>query len=429
MLNLFERIHIDEIFVRNFSKLILGTGSLHLINILTVPILTRLYAVEAYGTQVYYLSIVGIFVVFATGKYENAILLPEDDRESFLICCFTIMLSAVVSVLGWIVYAVFKEKLFFLHGSIEIFFWLQWLPITVFAITLFLVCTIYLNRMRDYGMMAKSGVLVSIFNFIISFSYALLWPNDRFGLCLYTFVGNLSVGILLIWYGYLKKYFYWKWISLKGMFSVAKYYINMPRYMICGGILNELSSRLPVFFLQSFADEIVVGWYAMSIKLLGLPIQLITQSVGNVFMRDAVDEWNEKRSCWLSFKKTFLILILIGVISFLALYLYVIDICTICLGGRWYMAGVYCVYLLPMYFMKFIFSPLSNVLIITNRQKMFLYLQLCRICIVASSLKIGYIFFETVDAVIFSFGAGFSIYYIVSLIYCGKVSYKNYSRT
>lgn len=423
---LFHRASIDRTFIRNFSKLILGTGSSQLVGILTVPILTRLYGVEAYGTQAYYFSIVGIFVIFATGKYENAILLPEDDKESFAICCFTIILSTALSIFGGIVYALLKEKIFFFHGSIEIFYWLQWLPVTVFAITLFLVFTIYLNRMRDYGMMAKSGVLVSLFNFLASFSYAILYPGDSFGLYFNTFAGQLLISIILFFYCYSKKYFYWKWISLKYMFEAAKKYANMPKYMICGGVLNDLSSRLPVFFLQSFAGEMVVGWYAMGLKLLGLPIQMITQSVGKVFMRDAVEELNEKKHCWISFKKTFLTLILMGIIPFFVIQLYAIDMFTMYLGSQWYMAGVYCIYLLPMYFIEFVFSPLSTVLILASRQKVFLYLQVCRILVVGLFLKIGYIFFETADAVIISFGVGFSIYYIAALVYCGKVAHKNY---
>lgn len=419
---------IDGRFIRNFSKLILGTGSSQLISILTVPILTRLYGVEAYGTQAYYLSIVGIFVIFATGRYENAILLAEDAQESFMVCCFTIMLSIVLSIVGGIIYFLFKENLFFLHGSVEIFYWLQWLPITVFAITLFLVCTIYLNRMRDYGMMAKSGVLVSIFNFITSFLYALLYPEDSFGLYFNTFVGNLLIGIVLTFYCSSKKYFLWNWLSLKDMFCVAKKYSNMPKYMICGGLLNELSSRLPVFFLQSFAGEVVVGWYAMGLKLLGMPIQLITTSVGNVFIRDAAEEWNENKHCWCSFKKTFLLLIMAGIVPSILIYLFSVDIFSLYLGDKWCMAGVYCTYLVPMYFIKFVFSPLSMVLIIANRQKIFLYLQFCRILVAGLFLQMGYIFFETADAVILSFGLGFSIYYIMVLVYCGKVAHKNYIR-
>lgn len=413
---------IDKKFIRNFSKLILGTGSAQLVNILTVPILTRLYGVEAYGIQAIYISIAGIVCIIATGRYESAILLASNDKKGFCICCLTLFLSVCLSICWELIYVLYADEVLYLLGTDNITYWLQHLPLTVISFALASVVAMWLNRVRDYNMMARSGVFISLVNFILAFVYAKLYPGDEMGLCFSTFTGQFTISMIFILYCYRKKYFKWSWISVKGMINCACRYQDMPKYMVVGGVFNELSSRLPIFFLQCYFGEIVVGWYSMSVKLLGMPLSLISSSIGNVFIRDAAEEWNNYGNCWNSFKKTILILIAIGVLPAIMIYGFATDVFVIFLGERWYMAGIYCIYLIPMYFIKFVFSPLSNVLFIAGKQKVFLFLQFCRAGVAYVSMWLGYSIFQTADAAIVLFGIGFSAYYITVLMQCGKIA-------
>lgn len=413
---------VDKNFVKNFSKLTAGTASAQIVSIITVPILTRLYGVEAYGIQAVYNSVVSMFCILATGRYETAILLPKDDKKSFSVCCLVVLLSLFMSICWCFGYMVLKDTMIKFFGYGEVFDWLQWLPFTVMAISLSVVVTHWLNRMRDYRVMAMTGMLISIINFSAGSIYAILYPGDNFGLYFNTFMGQLVVGIIGIFYCYKRKYFSKAWISFSMLLHVAKKYINVPKYMVGGNILNDLSTKLPVFLLQGIFGDLVVGYYAMSVKLLGMPLQLITSAVGNVFLRDAVDEWNNKGNCERSFKKTYYLLGVLGIIPSILIFIFSKDLFVIFLGENWYMAGVYCVYLIPMYFIKFIFSPLSNVLVIANKQNIFFYLQFCRLAVVYLFMQVGYRLFFTADAVVIFYGIGFSLYYAIVLLYCRKVA-------
>lgn len=413
---------IDRNFVKSFSKLTAGTASAQILGIITVPILTRLYGVEAYGIQAVYNSVVSIFCILATGRYETVILLPKDDKQSFSVCCIVILLSFVISICWFFGYMAVKDEVVTFLGYGEVFDWLQWLPFTVMATSLSVVITQWLNRMRDYRVMAMTGVLISIINFFAGSVYAMLYPGDNFGLYFNTFSGQMIVGIIGIFYCYQRKYFSLTWISLSMLLYVAKKYINVPKYMVVGNILNDFSTKLPVFLLQGIFGDIVVGYYAMSVKLLGMPMQLITNAVGNVFIRDAVDEWNKKGNCERSFKKTYYLLGVLGIIPSILIFIFSKDLFVIFLGENWYMAGLYCVYLIPMYFINFVFSPLSNVLVIANKQNVFFYLQFCRLAVVYLFMQVGYILFTTADAVVIFYGIGFSLYYSIVLLYCRQVA-------
>ena len=165
---LIKKCSIDKRFVTNFSKLICGTASAQFVGIVTIPILTQIYGVEAYGVQAVYVSIASIMGLFATGKYEAAILLAEDDEKGFLLSCLVILLSIIFSVIWHLGYSVFSNEIFVYFCGIDVLYWLQWLPFTLIATSLYSVVTIYLNRMKDYSVMATAGVMSSVINFLFS---------------------------------------------------------------------------------------------------------------------------------------------------------------------------------------------------------------------------------------------------------------------
>ena len=68
-------------FAGDVLKLVSGTTIAQLVGILITPVLTRLYAPEAFGTLALFTSITSILGVIACMRYELAIMLPESDEE------------------------------------------------------------------------------------------------------------------------------------------------------------------------------------------------------------------------------------------------------------------------------------------------------------------------------------------------------------
>ena len=68
-------------FSRNVLTLMTGTTIAQAIPIAISPILTRIYTPEDFGVFALYMSIVSIISVVATGGYEMALMLPQDDED------------------------------------------------------------------------------------------------------------------------------------------------------------------------------------------------------------------------------------------------------------------------------------------------------------------------------------------------------------
>ena len=84
--------------LKNITTLAAGTTVAQVITILVAPLLSRLFTPEDFALFAAFTSIAGLFSIVATGKYELAIILPDEDRDAAQILFAVILLVGVVCV-------------------------------------------------------------------------------------------------------------------------------------------------------------------------------------------------------------------------------------------------------------------------------------------------------------------------------------------
>src|SRR5690625_1325307 len=94
-------------FARGLSILIGGTAAAQLITVVSSPLLTRLYTPDDFGLLAVYASILSLFTVMASLRYQLTIPLPESDEDAIhivVLCIFITLFTTTVSgafVLFW----------------------------------------------------------------------------------------------------------------------------------------------------------------------------------------------------------------------------------------------------------------------------------------------------------------------------------------
>src|SRR4030042_5454455 len=84
---------------------ILGTGTIfsQLLNIITIPILTRLYSPSAFGLLGIFSAVLTVIMTFISFRYEFAIPVPKDSENAahLLVLCIVLicLTSLVLSIL------------------------------------------------------------------------------------------------------------------------------------------------------------------------------------------------------------------------------------------------------------------------------------------------------------------------------------------
>ena len=85
-------------FSRNILTLMTGTTISQAIPISISPILTRIYTPEDFGVFALFLAITTIIGSFSNGRYELAIMLPENDEDAINIAGLGFIISSTISI-------------------------------------------------------------------------------------------------------------------------------------------------------------------------------------------------------------------------------------------------------------------------------------------------------------------------------------------
>ena len=207
-------------------------------------------------------------------------------------------------------------------------------------------------------------------------------------------------------------------MSLK---RLAKEYSKFPRYSLPSDFVNYLSQQLPALMMSRFFGSTVVGHFAFSQKILGMPLNLMSQSVCDVFKQRASSDFNTYGNCRQIFNRTFKALTVLSIAPSIVIILFAPLIFKVVFGSEWEQAGQYTRYLSILYFFRFIVSPLSYVFYIANRQDADLIWQVCLLISTFCSMLLG-IYVNSQDVAIIAFSFGYMILYIIYFFWAKKIS-------
>ena len=165
-------------------------------------------------------------------------------------------------------------------------------------------------------------------------------------------------------------------IDKENVIEVAKLHKNQPLFSLPAQLANSLSYSLITVFVTNLFGLATVGYYAISVKLLGLPLALISGNISKVFVERASVEYKQTGGYRYAFYKTLWILLSISIPMVIILYIVSPTLCEWFLGKGWGVSGDYIRILAPMFGVRFVTSALSPALIIVNKQKFEFLLQL-----------------------------------------------------
>ena len=124
---------IKSEFSKNVLTLMTGSTIAQVLPIVFTPILTRLYSPEEFGVFAFYISLVTFLIVFSSGRYEQAIVLPKTDKQAINILSLSFVILFVVTF-------ILSVTLFFFGDFVQVKIenpilnnWIWFIPICVFV--------------------------------------------------------------------------------------------------------------------------------------------------------------------------------------------------------------------------------------------------------------------------------------------------------
>lgn len=397
-------------FVRNVLTLTTGTTIAQAIPVLITPVLTRLYPAADFGLLAVFTALTSLFSIVVTGQYELSIVLPGSDRDARKLVRFGLTLAFCSALLLLLVIILAHRPLLRLFEDKRIGFWLYLVPLAAFLTGAFELLRYYSVRQQAYKGIAVASVLRSGTAGAIQAGAGMAGaqaPGLLWGNLLSLMGGNL--GVIRV---FLEKREAGgsRGIS-RGLRRMAWRYRKFPQFTMPSLLLNTASTQLPVYVFATFFSSTIVGFYAMSQRVLNAPMALIGNAIGQVyFQKAAADKGNKEQLMqltWGLYKQ----LLWLGIFPMCALLFWGDHLFGWFLGSKWTIAGAYAQSLSLWFLFVFISSPLSNLFFVQGRQKQGLVLQVIiftsRAAVLAGCLLLHYdaattvMWFGIVGAVLF----------------------------
>ncbi len=368
-----------------------GTMISQVIALFLSPILTRIYTPEDYGLLGVYASVVSIISVIGSLKYDAALLLPKKDTNALKLyqICYRILL-VLVSVIFLLLILFYNQFLEFLNASsLGVFILLS--GVSILFLGSFHINNNLLNRFKRYRGLAVTKVSRTTGTSFGQLGFGIMGVGFT-GLIFGRLVGE-GLGMFFSRF-YLAKTPRFK--NAKNDISesdsyleLAKRYKDFPKITAPHALTNASASSLPTLILITFFNSSVVGWFNQCIKVIFLPITLISASTYQVFSQKVTELHNDDKSVRKVTTDTLKKLALIGALPFSFLLFFAPDAFAFVFSEQWRVAGEFAQLLVPNFFMVFIVSPLAYLPILFGQQAKSFKIEIIYLVLRLSAIFVG----------------------------------------
>lgn len=352
-------------FIGDSFLMILSSGIAQVILIITTPIITRLYSPAEFGEFTIFSNIAMILIPIINARYDLLIVNAKNDRSanilsqiSFLISLLILLiLIPILAISAWLYPNFILDFIFII--------------IMLFLVSLTNIFTNYLNKERKYKVLSLINVFRAGSMALLQIIFGLL-SLGSLGLIIgfsLSYITGITLG-----YKTFKKHFniVRNKEETKALFLENK---NQLVYSTPSILLNSLSFSVVVFFIGILYTNTEVGIYGMAIRVLGIPVTIISLGLSKIFMQQANDYYIERgnfRNLLLKFSST---LVIVSIILYVPLYLFSEELVNILLGYSWVDAITVIKIVIPLFVIRLIVSTVSLSVIVLQKQQLELILQ------------------------------------------------------
>jgi O-antigen/teichoic acid export membrane protein len=400
-------------FGRHVLILVGGAGVAQLLLIAASPLFTRLYTPANFGVYALFMAVVSVMAIFATGRYETAIFIAEDNEKAFHVVTFCLFLAATVSAILFVVALCFRHALARSLHQPDMSTWLLIAPPMVFTTATYQVLNCWFNRNKQYRLLAANRVVRSVATVCLMIAFGVLGMGAG-GIVIATVVG-LACPTTVLMYRWNQERRREQWSpSRTAIIETASRYRDFGIYSIWGGTLNAATGQLPTFVLTAYFGPLVVGLYNLTQRVLAGPASMLATAIGNVFQQRAADDLRNLGNCRRTWWATFGSLMALSIPIYALIAIFAPAAFALIFGEPWRAAGTYARVLCPFFLLSFSASVLSRMTQIAEKQKQDMLWQIALFVLVTASLFYGAIAGRPVLALAL-FSASYCAMYLIYL--------------
>jgi lipopolysaccharide exporter len=331
------------------------------------PVLTRLFTPEEFGVLTLFLALAAIINSFSSGRYEDALMLPERDEDAANVLALgALLVTATATLLALIL--VWREPVAALLGESMLAPSLWLLPPAVLLFGWSVLADNWHTRRNRFGVVSWTHFAHSAAVVAVQVSAGLM-TLGAIGL-----TGGSAAGFgvaMLVGAGWLlvrDGRFVAANLRWRGIRDGAVRYARFPRFSAPAAFFGLMSTRIPVILLAFFFGGATVGQFGIALGTLTLPVGLLATAIGRVFFVRAAEAHREGRLAPLV-RDVHRRLVIVAVFPSLAVLVAGPELFAFVFGEVWREAGIYARFLSLWTLFASVASPLTRIFDVTERQR------------------------------------------------------------
>lgn len=377
---------------RGLLALFLGTGTGNLLALALSPVITRLFDPASFGSFTLLLSIAMVMTSLMSLRLELAVPLPREESTSYSIVYAGLASALTLCLAACALFYVVGPSVGAGLGLQGVGQWLWVVPLIAAAMSTFTLLNALAIRQGRYRSMAVRNVVMVGTSLGLQIVAGLLGYGVGGLVVGYACGQLLGAAILLLGSG-LTGTAARTGRSAASIREALSRYRRVPMLLAPAGVVNSLGLQVPVVLLAIYYSSEVVGWFGLTQRTLAAPVTLIGLTVAQVYLSEAARVRREgigQPSAY--FWKASKALAAVGLLSALALFLLGPIVFAFVFGEEWRTSGEFARAMAPALAAQLIASPLSQTLIIFERNGLQLTWDVFRVACVAGSVALAGLF-------------------------------------
>lgn len=394
-------------FWSNVASVLSGTAVAQFIPIVGSLALARLYAPAAFGAYSVWLGFVLILAVIATLRLEMALVVVDDGEPRKEAAQFVLLTILLIGLLG---------------GTLLSIAWMTGLllteirtPALLAAVVVAAMMTAASDSWQNWA--ASNGQYKSLIRIRITQAFVIVLAQ-LFGATLATTTEMLVVGhvvglafALVVAFVHLPM----ARLPMPGLFDRLWLFWTshrrFPMFALPADAINTISAQLPLLVISTRFGAESAGLLALTMRVLGAPIALLGRSVLDVFRRHAAEAFRRTGSCRPEYLTTLKVLTVGSIGLIIGVVLFARSIFDLAFGAQWEMSATMAMWLVPLFALRFVASPLSYIFYIVGKQNVDLAWQIALLAVVSAALWLP----SSLQDSLFAYTYGYSAMYLVYL--------------
>lgn len=286
MRSLLNRV-VKSRFARDVGVMSAGTLAAQAINVLSIPILTRLYEPSAFGLLGLFYAWTMIVSPAIAAKFDESLIVVEpfeDVARMVHVALLSALALSLMSFLAIIAIELWAPDILDREGFAIA---ATLLPLSFFLYGVYNVGVYYAVRKQSFRQVAVQKVLQAVVMALAGVTFYLL-GFTQLGLVLGSVVG-IAVATVLLFRSVGLPISLAQFGRLRELADVARRYFGFPAYSATGAIFNGLGYHMPMLAISSFFSRTIVGHYALLTRVAFAPLGFLSIGIGHVHVRKVAE--------------------------------------------------------------------------------------------------------------------------------------------